>query len=117
MVESAAGLSEAEAIAAVPGIDAVMIGANDLATDLGRPGALEHPDVQAAFARIARATRSAGKVFGVIGLPEALLDSHGVSLGARLILAANDINLLLDGASALSTRLRPLVSAPPDPSP
>lgn len=117
MVESAAGLSEIEAIAAVPGIDAVMIGANDLAADLGRPGALEHPDVHAAFTRIARATQSAGKVFGVIGLPEALLASHGVSLGARLILAANDINLLLDGATSLSGRLRRLATVTPDHSP
>lgn len=105
MIESAAGLSEAEAIAAVPGIDAVMVGANDLAVSLGHPGDVGHPEVQAAFARIAAAARGAGREFAVIGVPGALLESHAFALGAATVIATNDINLLVDGGAALVAAL------------
>ncbi|MCQ4159501.1 aldolase/citrate lyase family protein [Roseomonas sp. GC11] len=106
MIESAAGVAEAEAIAATPGIDALLVGTNDLAADLGHFGAPEHPAVLAAFARIAAAARAHGKAFGVIGLPPALLESHAVALGATLVVVANDVNLLLDGGSAALRQVR-----------
>ena len=106
MIESAAGLGACEAIAAVPGLDALMVGTNDLAADLGLPGQLEHPAVGAAFTRIAAAARANGLAFAVIGLPEPLLGPLGRDLGARLIVAANDVNLILDGGTAMAARLR-----------
>lgn len=105
MIESAEGLAEAEAIAAVPGIDALMVGANDLAVSLGHPGDVAHPEVLEAFARIAEAATAAGKDFAVIGVPEALLDSHAFALGAATVIATNDINLLVDGGTALVAAL------------
>ena len=81
MIESAAGLAEVEAIAAVPGVDTLMVGANDLAADIGHVGDLAHPDVLAAFARIARAAQAHGKIFSVIGVGEGLLPSHAFALG------------------------------------
>lgn len=110
MIESAAGLAEAEAIAAVPGVDLVMVGANDLAADLGHAGAVDHPEVLAAFAAIAAAARRAGILFGVIGVAEPLLPSHAVALGARLIVATNDINLLIDQGLAVAARVRAAVA-------
>ncbi|HET7596394.1 MAG TPA: aldolase/citrate lyase family protein, partial [Burkholderiales bacterium] len=47
MIESKAALENIEAIAAVPGVDVIHIGTNDLSTDLGHPGELTHPDVLA----------------------------------------------------------------------
>jgi 2-keto-3-deoxy-L-rhamnonate aldolase RhmA len=106
MVESAGGVAEAGAIAAVPGIDAVIIGANDLAADMGHLGAVDHPEVLAAFAAVAAATLAQGKIFGVIGVGAALLSSHALDLGARLIVATNDINLLIDQGTAVAQTLR-----------
>lgn len=106
MIESRAALDAVEAIAATPGLDALMVGANDLAADLGLPGQLDHPEVGRAFARVAAASRAHGLRFAVIGVPEALLGSLGFDLGAGLVVAANDINLLVDGAAALAARLR-----------
>lgn len=105
MIESAEGLAEAEAIAAVPGIDAVMVGANDLAVSLGHPGDVGHERVHAAFARIAAAANAAGKDFAVIGVPVQLLESHAFALGAATVIATNDINLLVDGGTALVAAL------------
>jgi 2-keto-3-deoxy-L-rhamnonate aldolase RhmA len=109
MIESARGVENAEAIAAVPGVDVLMIGANDLAADMGHVGAVDHPAVQAAFARIASAACTHGKVFSVIGVAEPLLRSHGLDLGAKLIVATNDINLLIDQGLATAARVRALV--------
>lgn len=106
MVESRAGLEEAEAIASVSGIDAIMIGANDLADDLGHTGDLAHPEVLAGFRHVAEACRRKGLAFAVIGLPEPLLASHAPD--ASLIVATNDINLLVDAGSVLAGRMRRL---------
>ena len=108
MIESRAGLGAVEAIAATPGLDALMVGTNDLAADLGLPGQLDHPTVRQAFARIAAAARAHGLRFGVIGVPEPLLATLGFDLVASLVVATNDINLLVDGAVALAARLQDL---------
>jgi 2-keto-3-deoxy-L-rhamnonate aldolase RhmA len=105
MIESALGVANADAIAAIPGIDALMIGANDLAADMGHVGAVDHADVLAAFATVAHAAQAHGKVFSVIGVAEALLPSHAHALGARLVIATNDVNLLVDGGLAMVARL------------
>ncbi|MBC9210107.1 aldolase [Roseomonas aerophila] len=106
MIESAAGLAEAEAIAATPGIDALLVGTNDLAASLGHFGAPDHPEVLEAFTRIAAAAQAHGKAFGVIGLPQALLPTHAISLDARFVVVANDVNLLLDAGTAALGQIR-----------
>jgi 4-hydroxy-2-oxoheptanedioate aldolase len=106
MIESAVGVANADAIAAVPGVDMLMIGANDLAADMGHIGAVDHPDVLAAFAAVARAAHAHSRTFGVIGVAETLLQSHALALGARLVVATNDINLLIDQGMATVSRVR-----------
>ena len=49
-IESAAGCAEAEAIAAVEGVDALFVGPADLSAALGHLGQPGHSDVQAAIA-------------------------------------------------------------------
>ena len=43
MLETAEGIENCEAIAAVEGIDVLLIGSGDLTTDLGIPGQVDHP--------------------------------------------------------------------------
>ncbi len=106
MIESAAGVEAAEAIAAVPGVDGLMAGANDLAADMGHVGAVDHPDVLAAFAAVSRAAHAQGKFFSTIGVADPLIASHATALGAKLIVATNDINLLIDQGIAVVSRFR-----------
>lgn len=108
MIESAEGLADVEAIAATPGIDAIMVGPNDLAQSLGRSGDIDHPEVRQAFDTIARATLAAGKTFAVIGLPLDRVRSHALDLGATMVVAANEINLLFDAAAERLDRMRDL---------
>jgi 4-hydroxy-2-oxoheptanedioate aldolase len=110
MIESAAGVANAKAIAAVPGVDMLMIGANDLAADMGHVGAVDHPDVCDAFAAVAGAAHAHGRSFGVIGVAEPLLQSYALALGAKLVVATNDINLIIDQGMATASRVRGAMS-------
>ena len=64
-IESARGLDNVEKIAAVKGVDAVWIGQFDLTASMGIPGNVQHPEFQAAQARILRACQAAGRRGGV----------------------------------------------------
>lgn len=103
-IEDPAGLAEAEAIAATPGVDALFFGAADLAVGLGfdSPGG---PEIRAAFDRVAAAARGADKSLaaftaGAEGLGE--LAARGV----RLAFVGSDQGLLLAGARRLAAAAR-----------
>lgn len=57
MIEDAQGVDNIGEILSVPGIDMVLEGAIDLSQSLGYPGQAQHPQVQAAIARLADACR------------------------------------------------------------
>ena len=57
MIETKAGAENAEAIAATPGIDGVLIGPYDLSGSLGPIGQLHHPDLNAAIQGAREAAR------------------------------------------------------------
>jgi 2-keto-3-deoxy-L-rhamnonate aldolase RhmA len=63
-IETASGVEEAEAIAAVPGIDCLWVGHFDLSASLGIPGQFEHPTFLSAIARVAAACEKHGKALG-----------------------------------------------------
>ncbi|TYC61986.1 aldolase [Rhodobacterales bacterium] len=106
MIESATALDTVEEIAATPGIDGLMIGSNDLADGLGLRGQLRHADFLTACMRIAAAARTHGCSYGIMGLPSDLIQSHAVDLGATLIVATNETNLIIDGGARLLEEVR-----------
>jgi len=112
MIESKAALDNIEAIAAVPGVDVVHIGTNDLSTDLGHPGEMSHPEVLAALERVVKACRANGKFAGVGGLygggDAAKALAAAVKLGARFITSASEWNLMLAAGTERVKALRAL---------
>jgi 2-keto-3-deoxy-L-rhamnonate aldolase RhmA len=60
-IETVEGLANVEAIAAVPGVDALWIGHFDLTNFMGIPGAFQHADYLAAVKRIVAACEASGK--------------------------------------------------------
>src|SRR5690242_7759537 len=64
MLETAEGIENCEAIAAVDGIDVLLIGSGDLTTDLGIPGQVDHPQLRAAYERVAVACRMHERCWG-----------------------------------------------------
>jgi 2-dehydro-3-deoxyglucarate aldolase len=65
MIEHIDAVQAIDHILAVPGIDAYIIGPYDLSGSMGRPGDLEHPDVQAAITQVLAAGRRADKPGGI----------------------------------------------------
>jgi 4-hydroxy-2-oxoheptanedioate aldolase len=66
--ESAEAVEKADEIAAVEGVDMVLIGVNDRLASLGLPGQYKHARVRDAYARTIAACRKHGKHVGVGGL-------------------------------------------------
>jgi 2-keto-3-deoxy-L-rhamnonate aldolase RhmA len=63
-IETREALADLDAILAVPGIDTLLIGPNDLAASLGHIGELAHPEVEAAIRHIGERGRAAGVPVG-----------------------------------------------------
>ena len=70
-IETPAGVANVPAIAALPGVDATMLGPYDLSLNLGHCGQLDHPSVVEAILRVREQSEAAGKPCGmVIGTAE-----------------------------------------------
>lgn len=96
MMETVAALENVEEIAAVDGIDMMMIGTNDLTAEMGIPGQYDDPRVRDAYMRTIAACRKHGKHVGVGGLstrPD--LVAEFVKLGARYVSTGTDLAFLL----------------------
>jgi 2-keto-3-deoxy-L-rhamnonate aldolase RhmA len=100
MVETARGLANIEAIAAVPGVDVVHIGTNDLMCDLGKPGQLDDPAVADALDRAIAACTAAGNFAGCGGIRDTGRQAHWIRRGIRFLSTQTDIALLHTGATA-----------------
>ena len=93
--ESAEAVEKADEIAAVAGVDMVLIGVNDLLADMGLAGQLDHPKVREAYARTIEACRKHGKHVGVGGLStKPKLAAEFIAMGARMISTGTDIQFL-----------------------
>lgn len=102
--ERASAVADIKAMARVSGVDAVLVGPNDLAASLGFPGQVAHPSVQAAIALVIDACTEAGRVSGIFGT-----DAEAVRLwvdrGTSLVVAGVDAMLLGAAAAALRRSL------------
>ena len=111
MLETPEGIANADAIARTD-VDVLLIGSNDLCTELGIPGELRHPKLMDAFRRTADACRAHGKVLGIGGVRGDLeLQAELFKLGGRFIIAGSDVTYLTSAASADAKRLRDKLSA------
>ncbi len=63
-IETRAGVENADAIAAVDGVDCLWVGHFDLSASLGVPGEFEHPNFVAAIDAVAAACERHGKALG-----------------------------------------------------
>jgi 2-keto-3-deoxy-L-rhamnonate aldolase RhmA len=100
MIESQAGLKAADEIAAVDGVDMLLVGANDLSVELGIAGQMDDPRIDKAFLDVLDVCRVHGKALGIGGLggrPDLIRKYQ--ELGAGYISTGNDISFLLAAAT------------------
>jgi 4-hydroxy-2-oxoheptanedioate aldolase len=109
MIETPKALENAEKIAAVPGIDVLLIGTNDLAMELGIPGQFAHDKIVAAYEKVIAACRKHGKWPGMGGCYVDDLLRKYIAMGMRMILGGNDLPFLMAGAT---DRAKVLKAAP-----
>lgn len=66
-IETPVAFAQLEAIAAVPGVDSIFIGPNDLAASMGHPGDMDNPAVQDKLRAGAQTCKRLGKPCGIVG--------------------------------------------------
>jgi 2-keto-3-deoxy-L-rhamnonate aldolase RhmA len=106
MIETPRSVENAEAIAAIPGIDALLIGTNDLALEMGIAGQLGDERIRQAYETVGGACRRHNKVLGMGGVYDAELAPRYIGMGARFVLGANDHALILNAATQRAQFLR-----------
>jgi len=94
--EGPEAVDRAEEIAAVNGVDAFMVGTNDLCAGFGIPGQHGHERVRKAYSRIIAACGKQGKYVGIGGISDRKLIAEYVGLGARIVATGTDISLLME---------------------
>jgi 2-keto-3-deoxy-L-rhamnonate aldolase RhmA len=111
MLESPEAVRNADAIAAVAGVDVLFIGTSDLTAELGVSGQMGHPKVIDAYQAVGDACRKHGKVLGMGGVYDEENASRYVAMGARFVLTGADHSYIMSGASQRSGFFNGLVGA------
>lgn len=93
MIETKSGLENVDAIAAVPGVDALWLGHFDLSNFLGIPGQFGSPVFQDAIRRIVAAAKKHGKAAGYMAA-DAALGKEYLDYGFRMIATGTDQGML-----------------------
>lgn len=106
MLETPAAIANADRIAAVKGVDVLLIGTNDLCAEMGIHGQFSHPKVKAAYRRVIAACRKHRKFPGMGGVYHPALMEGYVQMGMQFILAGSDLSYLMAGAKARTDFLR-----------
>lgn len=109
MVETPTAIANAAAIAAVPGIDVVLIGTNDLSLEMGIGGELGHARIVEAYKTVIAACAQHKKWPGMGGIGDVELIRRYVGLGMRCIIASNDTNILAQAAAERAKTLRAML--------
>ncbi len=107
MIETPEAVANADAIAAVEGIDVLHIGASDLSTEMGIPGQYKSERMRAAFETVAKAAKTHGKAMGVGGVREDFeFQSWLFGIGVRYLTGGSDVGYILSAGRADVRRLR-----------
>ena len=106
MIETPKAVRNAEAIAAVPGIDSLLVGSSDLSMEMGIPGENGHPKIQEAVDKVIAACKKHRKWPGMGGAySEELLQLY-IGKGMKLVLAGNDLPMLTNAARTHQAKVR-----------
>ena len=109
MLESPEAISNVDSIAAVEGVDVILIGTNDLCMEMGIPGDYNNPKVKEAYSKVIEACKKYGKTPGMGGVYNEELMSEYIGMGMKFILSGSDLSFMMQSASQRSNKLRSFV--------
>lgn len=105
LIESPLGISNIAEIAAVPGVDFLGIGTNDLTAELGVAGDFRHPSVRLAHEQALAACKLAGKPLAIGGISDAAYSAELIREGAApFLMTGIDTDMFLSIALARATQ-------------
>src|ERR1700723_3338456 len=106
MLETPTAIANADAIAAVPGVDVLLIGTNDLCAEMGIPGDFGNDRVAEAYRTMIAASRRNGKFPGMAGIYNEPIMQRYIEMGARFIPSGADAAFLMASATQRTGFLR-----------
>src|SRR6202012_96138 len=98
MLETPTAIRNAAEIAAVPGVDVLLIGTNDLCAEMGIHGDFGNEKVAEAYKAMIAACKQHNKFPGMAGVYNEQIMPRYIELGARFILAGQDAQFMSAGA-------------------
>lgn len=104
-IETTEAVTNVDAIAAIPGVDVLFVGPNDLSAGLGHFRQFERPEYTRAVDQILRAARAHGRAAGIMtgGADETLAR---IDQGFRFVAVGSDARLLAGAAAAAYEKIR-----------
>ncbi|KAL5353852.1 hypothetical protein ACLOAV_001896 [Pseudogymnoascus australis] len=107
MIETPSAVDLVEEFLAIDGVDGILIGSNDLCTDLGIPEQYDNPIYQDAVTKIVLAGKKAGKPIGIGGIGGRLdLLEKWFAMGASWSLSGGDGPMIQAGMNKLGESYR-----------
>lgn len=98
-----------EELAELDGIDAFIVGPNDLSGSLGHIGRVSHPDMMPYYDRIGEVLTRKNRPFGVSMGFEATVLRQWIDRGAKLLFCGNDVGYIRQGAVDTLGGMRSLI--------
>ncbi len=108
MIETPQAVEASNTIAAVEGIDMILIGPSDLTAEMGIHGQYENGHFQHAVESVAAACRAHGVALGIAGIKSIDLLKRFTDVGLRFISAGTDVGMMAEAATARARALREL---------
>jgi 4-hydroxy-2-oxoheptanedioate aldolase len=108
MLETPTAIANADEIAAVPGIDVLLIGTNDLCAEMGIHGDFGNERVGDAYRAMIAAARKHSKFPGMAGVYDEAIMPRYIDMGARFVLGGQDAAFMAAGAAQRTGFLRRL---------
>lgn len=113
-IESAAGVAQTAAIAAVPGLDAIVVGTADLSFSLGTPLDVNTPAMVEAIEAIRCACAASGVAFGLAGALDTMPNT--ILASASILVHSTDARLCAGAVDAAADWLRTVLISDPETS-
>jgi 2-keto-3-deoxy-L-rhamnonate aldolase RhmA len=105
-IETAEAVENADAIAAVEGIDVLLVGPNDLSISLGIPGEMNNPKLHSAIDKVEAAVSKNNKLFSVHGGLQLIEKWKGKM---HLLMTSIEIDVITKGFAAIKNDLKLLI--------
>ena len=106
MLETPKAIENADEIAAVPGVDVLLIGTNDLCAEMGIHGDFGNDRVAGAYSKMIAACQKHNKFPGMAGIYNETIMPRYIAMGARFILSGQDGQFMMAGATSRTGNLR-----------